>query len=121
MSLRLRIVLVLSGLTTLIIVISGGVIHQFTEKDLNESLDEKLSKQVDSVSETGNITGILERQRFFQSPSFSPNAINSIDSQSGKFNSLNRLIDVQIPTSIKINDNEQPHETVFNYIKGLKN
>ena len=104
MSLRLRIVLVLSGLTTLIIVISGGVIHQFTEKDLNESLDEKLNKQVDSVSETGNMAGILERQRFFQSPSFSPNAINSIDSQSGKLNSLNRLIDVQIPTSIKIND-----------------
>ncbi|MCL0105607.1 HAMP domain-containing histidine kinase, partial [Dehalococcoidia bacterium] len=104
MSLRLRIVLVLSGLTTLIIVISGGVIHQFTEKDLNESLDEKLNNQVDLVSETGNIAGILERQRFFQSPSFSPNAINSTDSQSGQLNSLNRLIDVQIPTSIKIND-----------------
>ena len=68
MSLRLRIVLVLAGLTTLIIVISGGVIHQFTEKDLNESLDEKLSKQVNLVGKTGNMTGILERQRFFQSP-----------------------------------------------------
>ena len=104
MSLRLRIVLVLSGLTTLIIVISGGVIHQFTEKDLNESLDEKLNKQVNLVSETGNMTGILERQRFFQNPSFSPNVISSRDSQSGQLNSLNRLIDVQIPTSIKIND-----------------
>ena len=104
MSLRLRIVLVLAGLTTLIIVISGGVIHQFTEKDLNESLDEKLSKQVNLVGKTGNMTGILERQRFFQSPHFSSNITGSGDSQSPQPDPLNRLIDVQIPTSIKIND-----------------
>ena len=104
MSLRLRIVLLLSGLTTLIVVVSGGIIHQFTEKDLNESLDEKLNRQIDLVSETSNMTQILERQRFFQNSSLPSKAIDSNNLQSNQINPLNQLIDVQIPTSIKIND-----------------
>ena len=104
MSLRLRIVLLLSGLTTLIVVVSGGIIHQFTEKDLNESLDEKLNRQIDLVSETSNMTQILERQRFFQNSSLPSKAIDSNNLQSNQINPLNQLIDVQIPTSIRIND-----------------
>jgi two-component system sensor histidine kinase PrrB len=66
MSLRVRIAFLVSGLTALIVLISGAVIHQSTESDLEESLDKKLAFQIERVSDTRNFIGILERQRFFE-------------------------------------------------------
>ncbi|MEC8890696.1 MAG: HAMP domain-containing sensor histidine kinase [Chloroflexota bacterium] len=66
MSLRVRIAFLVSGLTALIVLISGAVIHQSTEADLQESLDKKLAFQIERVSDTRNLIDILERQRFFE-------------------------------------------------------
>tara|TARA_B100000686_G_scaffold303976_1_gene341232 strand:+ start:786 stop:2270 length:1485 start_codon:yes stop_codon:yes gene_type:complete len=93
MTIRLRIGILVSTLTAIIVLVSGGVIHRFTETDLENSLDEQLSSQITKVSKPGILLGILARQRFFEYVA-SPNRLDT---------SLAQLIDVQIPTLIQVN------------------
>ncbi len=66
MSLRVRIAFLVSGLTALIVLISGAVIHQSTKAGLEKSLDKKLAFQIERVSDMRNFNDILVRQRFFE-------------------------------------------------------
>ena len=93
MTIRIRIGILVSTLTALIVLVSGGLIHQFTETDLENSLDKQLSSQITKVSKPVILLGILERQRFF----------GYVGGANGLDTSLAQLIDVQIPTLIQVN------------------
>ena len=51
MSLRSRITLVLSGFTAIIVLMAGAVIHQLTEDDIRNHLDNRLYWQAEKVAE----------------------------------------------------------------------
>ncbi len=95
MSLRVRITLLLSGLTALIVIIAGFTIHQLTQADIRKSIDEKLTVQLSEVSETPVLVSVIQTQRFFSN-------LNRRNSNDPSF--VERRLDIEIPTFIKSQD-----------------
>ncbi|MQF65325.1 HAMP domain-containing histidine kinase [SAR202 cluster bacterium AC-409-J13_OGT_754m] len=89
MSLRSRITLVVSGFTALIVLISGGVIHQLTEDDIRTHLDNRLYWQVEKIAEPGLVSNILTNRRFYSSLSGTDQALK-----------VGSFLDAQIPTRV---------------------
>ncbi len=95
MSLRARIALLLSGLTALIVVVSGITIHQLTEADIRKSIDEKLTVQIAKVSEVPVLARVIQTQRIFSNTNRqTPNDPGQVE----------RLLDIEIPTLIQSQD-----------------
>ena len=90
MSLRIRITILISGFTALIVLIAGGVIHQLTQEDLHNGLEEKLYWQVTKVSDPAALVPILQLGRFYE------------DYPKDVEQRLRYLLDPQIPTRILV-------------------
>ena len=95
MSLRVRITLLLSGLTALIVFIAVFTIPQLTQADIRKSIDEKLTVQLSEVSETSVLASVIQTQRFFSN-------LNRRNSNDPSF--VERRLDIEIPTFIKSQD-----------------
>ena len=93
MSLRIRVALLVSGLTIIILLIAGSAIHRLTEKDIRTREDTKLSWQVDRLSDPILLIRILQVGRFYRG---APGGTEDIGEQ------LSKLLDVQIPTRILV-------------------
>ena len=94
MSLRARIALVLFGLTTFVVVVSGVVINQLTEVDIRNSLDEQLIKQTTQAQNNAIMARMVENRRIF----------GGRNSRQNSTQRLQQLLDVQIPTNIQIGE-----------------
>ncbi len=92
MSLRIRITILISGFTALIVLIAGGVIHQLTQEDLHNDLKEKLYSQVTKVSDLAALVSILRSGRFYEDY---PQVVE-------RRPILKYLLDPQIPTRILV-------------------
>ena len=98
MSLRTRIALVVSGFTILVVLISGSAIHQFTEDDIRDGLDRRLSWQVTKVADPEGMGKLLTLGRFFRVRGVVPGRVDLEEEY------LDKLLDVQIPTRVLIGD-----------------
>lgn len=89
MSLRSRITLVLSGFTAIIVLMAGAVIHQLTEDDIRNHLDNRLYWQAEKVADPEVVSKILINRRFF-------NTLSETDQTLG----FRGLLDAEIPTRV---------------------
>lgn len=92
MSLRIRITLVVSGFTAVIVLLAGGIIHQLTETDIRHRLDQRLSKQVNVLSDPEILAKTMFLGRFYE--------VHKEDIGE----KLEELLDVQIPTRVLISN-----------------
>lgn len=93
MSLRIRVALLVSVLTIVILSIAGSAIHRLTEADIRTREDSKLSWQVDKVSDPLLLIKILQVGRFYR---------GATGAAGDGSEQLSKLLDVQIPTRILV-------------------
>ena len=92
MSFRSVVILLFVTVSVLIVVVAGAAINQLTQNDIKNRLDSRLTKQIESVSNSDILPEILEFRRFLYQ---NPGNESSTEVQA--------FFDVQLPTRIYVN------------------
>ena len=92
MSFRSVVILLFVTVSVLIVVMAGTAINQLTQNEIKNRLDSRLTKQIESVSNSDILPKILEFRRFLYQ---NPGNESSTEVQA--------FFDVQLPTRIYVN------------------